>query len=156
MLEGQSGGFDNVAVALGRIAGKIEQIPFDDIGKNLDATLVSVKDTVGGQDMKNAIAELNQTMQDVHKLVKSADSGLTPALAKLPAMADQLNQAIENANHAFGNAGYGADSDFQRNASRMMRQVDDAMRSIRLLAEFLDKHPESLIRGRSNQPSGDK
>ena len=156
VLDGQNGGLDNVTVAMGRIASKIEQIPFDDIGKNLDATLVSVRDTVGNGDLKNAIAELNTTMQDVHKLVKNTDSGLTPALAKLPGMADQLNQAIENANHAFGNAGYGADSDFQRNASRMMKQVDDAMRSIRLLADFLDKHPESLIRGRTNQPSGDK
>ena len=155
VLEGQSGGIDNVTTALGRIAGKIEKIPFDDIGKNLDATLVSIKDTVGSNDMKKSIAELSATMQDVHKLVAQANHDLTPALQKLPAMAEQLSKAIENANQAFGNTGYGADSDFQRNAQRLMHQVDEAARSIRLLADFLDKHPESLIRGRSN-PSSEK
>jgi paraquat-inducible protein B len=153
VLQGQSGGFDNVTVALGRIAGKIEQIPFEDIGKNLDATLVAVKNTVGGDDLKKSIAELATTMQDVRKLMAEADHNLTPVLQRLPAMADQLSHAIENANQAFGNTGYGADSDFQRNTQRLMREVGEAARSIRLLADFLDKHPEALIRGRSSQSS---
>jgi paraquat-inducible protein B len=32
-----------------------------------------------------------------------------------------------------------------------MVQVGDTARSIRLLADFLDRHPESLIRGRTEQ-----
>jgi paraquat-inducible protein B len=31
-----------------------------------------------------------------------------------------------------------------------MSQFNDAARSIRLLADFLDRHPEALIRGRAN------
>ncbi len=32
-----------------------------------------------------------------------------------------------------------------------MSQLNDAARSIRLLADFLDRHPEALIRGRTAQ-----
>ena len=31
-----------------------------------------------------------------------------------------------------------------------MAQLNDGVRSIRLLADFLDRHPEALIRGRAN------
>ena len=150
VLPGEGGGIDNITVALGRVAAKLEQIPFDDIGKNLDATLRSVQTTIGGEDMQNAVHQLSLTMNDVHKLVKDADNGLTPALARLPAIADQLQQAVANANQAFSGSGYGANSDFQRNATRLMQQVSEAMRSLRLLADFLDRHPEALIRGRSD------
>ena len=150
VLPGEGGGIDNLTVALGRVAAKLEQIPFDDIGKNLDLTLKSVQTTIGGEDMQNAVHQLSLTMNDVHKLVKDADNGLTPALARLPAIADQLQQAVANANQAFSGSGYGANSDFQRNATRLMQQVSEAMRSLRLLADFLDRHPEALLRGRSD------
>ena len=153
VLPGESGGIENITVAMGHIAGKIEQIPFDDIGKSLDATLKSVQNIVASPDLNNAIHELSGTIADAHKLVKEADQGIGPALARIPAMADQMQQALTNANHAFGQSGFGADSDFQRNVSRLMKQVNEAMRSIRLLADFLDKHPEALIRGRTSGAS---
>ena len=37
----------------------------------------------------------------------------------------------------------------QRELERAMTQVGDTARSIRLLADFLDRHPEALVRGRS-------
>ncbi|RYZ59696.1 MAG: MCE family protein, partial [Proteobacteria bacterium] len=150
VLPGEAGGIDNVTVALGHIAGKLEQIPFDEIGKNLDATLVSVNQVVSGPDLKNAIHELSATMTRAHHLMDEADQGLTPALKKVPEMANQMQQAVANANNALGQSGYGSNSDFQRNMSRMMLQVSDAVRSVRLLADFLERHPESLIRGRTN------
>ena len=150
VLPGEGGGMDNVSVALGHIAGKLEKIPFDDIGKNLNETLASVSNTVGGQDMQNAIKKLSATMEDVRKLVANADKNLGPTLERLPQIADQLQQAIAGANTALGGgAGYGADSDFQRNIQRLMTQVSEAARSFRLLADFLDRHPEALLRGRN-------
>jgi paraquat-inducible protein B len=34
---------------------------------------------------------------------------------------------------------------------RLMSQVNDAARSYRALADYLDRHPEALIRGRGAQ-----
>jgi paraquat-inducible protein B len=34
---------------------------------------------------------------------------------------------------------------------RLLDQVNETARSIRLLADFLDRHPEALIRGRTGQ-----
>jgi paraquat-inducible protein B len=48
---------------------------------------------------------------------------------------------------------YGGNSQFQRDLERLMAQLNDTARSIRLLADFLDRHPEALIRGRTAQGS---
>jgi hypothetical protein len=36
----------------------------------------------------------------------------------------------------------------------MMREVNDTARSVRSLADYLDRHPEALLRGRSQQGGG--
>ena len=49
--------------------------------------------------------------------------------------------------------GYGGNSDFSRNANRLLAQLTDAARSFRVLADLLTRHPEALIRGRTDQGS---
>ncbi len=84
-------------------------------------------------------------------LVRHTDQNLTPVLQQLPKISADLQQAVARANAALGEGGYGGNSDFQRGVARVLDQVNDAARSIRLLVDFLDRHPEALIRGRTAQ-----
>lgn len=151
LMPSQSGGLDNIENSLSDIATKIDAIPFEDIGKNLNAALASVNHVVSGPEVRNALQKLSETLTDVQHLVRHTDQGLTPALQRLPQISAELQQAVAKANTALGEGGYGSNSDFQRNMSRLLDQVNDAARSIRLLADFLDRHPEALIRGRTSQ-----
>ena len=47
--------------------------------------------------------------------------------------------------------GYGGNSTFNRDFDRMMVQITDTARSLRVLADLLTRHPEALIRGRTDQ-----
>ncbi len=151
VMPSQNGGIDNITASLSDIATKLDHIPFDEIGKNLNDTLRSVSQTVGGPDVKNALRKLSETLGDVQHLVRHADQGLTPVLQRLPKIGAELQKAVERANAALGEGGYGGNSDFQRGVARVLDQVNDAARSIRLLVDFLDRHPEALIRGRTAQ-----
>ncbi len=151
LIPSQGGGLDNITTSLSDIATKIDAIPFEEIGKNLNRTLASVSDTVSGPDVKNALRKLSETLTDVQHLVHNTDRGMTPVLQKLPQISTDLQQAVSKANAALGQGGYGSNSDFQRNMSRLLDQVNDAARSIRLLADFLTRHPEALIQGRTAQ-----
>ena len=92
---------------------------------------------------------------DVQGLVKRTDAGLTPLLKRLPEISNNLDQTLSRASQLVGSVdnGYGSNSQFSRDLERLMSQFNDAARSIRLLANFLDAHPEALIRGRTNQGS---
>jgi paraquat-inducible protein B len=151
VLPSQAGGLDNITTSISDIATKLDQIPFDQIGQSLNNTLHSIDRTVSGPDVQNALRSLSATLSDVQHLVRKADTGLTPVLQKLPRISQDLQQAVARANAALGEGGYGGNSDFQRNIGRLLEQVNDAARSIRLLADFLDRHPEALIKGRSGQ-----
>ncbi len=149
VMPSQGGGLDNITTSLSDIATKLDRIPFDQIGRNLNETLASVNRTVSGPDVKNALQKLSATLTDVQHLVRHADQGLTPVLQRLPKISADLQEAVAHANAALGEGGYGGNSDFQRGVARVLDQVNDAARSIRLLVDFLDRHPEALIRGRT-------
>ncbi len=151
VMPSQGGGVDNIMASLSDITTKLDKIPFEDIGKNLNATLASANRVIGGPEVRNALARLSDTLTDVQHLVRHADQGLAPVLQRLPKISAELQQAVEHANAALGEGGYGGNSDFQRGVSRVLDQVNDAARSIRLLVDFLDRHPEALLRGRSGK-----
>ncbi len=139
ILPSRSGGLSNILVAAEDIAGKLGRLPLDEIGQNLNGALRSA----------------SGAMASVQELVKRTDAGLTPALRRLPEITAGLQEAVAKAGRAFGSidASYGSNSQFQRELGRAMTQVGDTARSIRLLADFLDRHPEALVRGRAGLAS---
>jgi paraquat-inducible protein B len=46
--------------------------------------------------------------------------------------------------------GYGSDTQFHRDLDRLMAQLNDAVRSFKGLADLLTRHPEALVRGRTD------
>ncbi len=151
VMPSQGGGLDNITSSLSDISTKLDRIPFDEIGRNLNSALAAVSRTISGPDMKNALQKLSQTLTDVQHLVRHTDQNLSPVLQRLPKISADLQQAVARANAALGEGGYGGNSDFQRGVARVLDQVNEAARSIRLLVDFLDRHPEALIRGRTAQ-----
>jgi paraquat-inducible protein B len=126
VLPSQGGGVDNLTAQLSDVATKVNKIPFEDIGNNIDAMTKSF-----------------------NHLANQVDAKATPALAQLPGIMASAQGAVDKANGALGEAGYGQNSQFQHGLERLTNQMNDAMRNIRVLADYLDRHPEALLRGRS-------
>ncbi|WP_424139729.1 intermembrane transport protein PqiB [Roseomonas chloroacetimidivorans] len=153
VLPSQGGGASDIMGALSGVAGKLERFPIEEIGRNLNNALASVNGLVGGPELRSAVHALAGTLEQVQGLVRRTDAGLAPLLRRLPAIANNLDQAIGRANTAIGSIerGYGRDSDVNRQMERLLSQANDTARSIRLLADYLDRHPEALLRGRTDR-----
>ena len=147
------GGVSGLITSASEILQKVDAIPFTQIGNNANALLKTLTATIGGPEVKQAINAATGALVDVQGLVKRTDAGLTPLLRKLPEISNNLDQTLNRASQLVGsvNNGYGTNSQFSRDLERLMSQFNDAARSVRLLADFLDRHPEALVRGRSNQ-----
>lgn len=130
------GGLDNILTAVSDIASKLDRLPLDEIGANLNGTLRAASGAA----------------TSIQGLATRADAGLSPVLSRLPALMASLQDTVAKAGRTVGTLGssYGADSPFNRELSRALVQVGDTARSIRLLADYLDRHPEALIRGRAD------
>lgn len=146
-----SGG--DIMGAVSGIAGKLERLPLEEIARNLNDTLASVNGLVGGPELRGAVGALSGALQGVQDLVRSADAGLTPLLRRLPGIASNLDQAIGRANTAVASIqrGYGGDSVVNRELERLLARANETARSVRLLADYLDRHPEALLRGRTDR-----
>jgi len=148
ILPSSTDNLEDVGATVAQIADKLNRIPFEQMGKNANEILVSVKRATASPKLEHAMASLDSALQEVAALALEARTNLGPALARLPAISEKLETAVDGANQALGQSGYGSDSTVQRQLERTMSQVADAARSIRLLADFLNRHPEALVSGR--------
>ena len=147
ILPSQKGGFSGIEDSLADVAAKLDALPLTQIADHLDGVLAGASNTLNGPDLKQALNQLAGTLRSVHGLADHANHGLTPLLQRLPAIADQLEDTLHHANDLV--ASYSGGSDFQGNLQSVLGQVKDAARSLRLLADYLDRHPSSLLFGRS-------
>jgi paraquat-inducible protein B len=147
------GGGDDIAIAATQLVSRLNAIPFESIGKNLDETLAGVNKLANDKQLTESLAALHAALTSTQTLITNMNNGLTPAMKRLPAIAAGLEDSVKSTDKLIGSlqGGYGNDSRFNRDVSRLMAQLSDAARSIRVLADLLSRHPEALIRGRADQ-----
>lgn len=113
------GEFDQIQEQISNIVTKLDAIPFDQIGNNLNSTLTSADALLKRLD--------GQVLPEVQKAVQDAQRTLGAA-------SDALSD----------------DSRLQGDVRDTMDEVGRAARSLRTLADYLQRHPESLLRGRKD------
>jgi paraquat-inducible protein B len=147
------GSADDVATAATNLVNRLNDIPFESIGNNLNLTLAGVNALVNDKQLGESVTALRSTLASAQILVNNLNNGITPAMQRLPAIAAGLEDSVKRTDRLIGSleSGYGGDSRFSRDVGRMMSQLSDAARSIRVLADLLSRHPEALIRGRGDQ-----
>jgi paraquat-inducible protein B len=108
---------------------------------------------VNDKQLGQALTELRSTLAGAQNLVDNLNHGVTTVREHLPAIADGLESSVQRTDKLLASlqSGYGGDSRFSRDVSQLMGQLSDAARSIRVLADLLSRHPEALIRGRTDQ-----
>jgi paraquat-inducible protein B len=121
---------DSVATIL----RKVEKIPFDRIGA----------------DVEKAIATLDATLKRIDQTVANADRELTP---ELRATIEQGRQTLAAAERA-ATAAQGVVSPDGAVAVELrdaVRELNRTLQSLRSLADYLERHPEALIRGKRQE-----
>jgi paraquat-inducible protein B len=146
----EGSGFAGLTASATELLNKVNTMPFDQIGKNLDGILKSVNDVAQGPQMKKALTELAGMIASAQNMVQNLNSGLSPAAKQLPEVTAGLQKTLANANKLVLSldSGYGDNTKFNRDMERLLVQANDALRSIRALSDLLARHPEALIKGR--------
>ena len=132
---------------------RLGSLPFEEIGRNLNGVLAGANALANDPQLKQAIASLQSTLVTTQTMFANINRGIEPALNRLPGIANGLDDAVKRTDRLIASmeTGYGANSQVNRDIARLMVQLSDAARSIRVLADLLARHPEALIRGRTSQ-----
>jgi paraquat-inducible protein B len=120
------GTLSEVQPQIAEIVAKVSKIPFDEIGRDLQTTLKQAQASIGRltPEAQQALAEVRRTLQSVQ------------------ASLDRLDRNLLDTS-----------SPVQRNAQDTMEQLQRAARSLRALGDYLERHPESILRGKPADPA---
>jgi len=102
-----------------------------------------------GSDLSKALATLDQTLQSTDKLVSGVDGKLMPELSST---FTDLRAAIASANGVLQNTDatlLGKDAPAQQELRDALQEITRAARSLRVLADYLERQPSSLIWGKT-------
>jgi paraquat-inducible protein B len=117
------------------VIAKLEKLPYEEIGADLTKVLKS----------------LNETLQDASKAVNRIDADLTPALKET---VEEIRRAVAAADGLLKSTDatlVGRDAPAQQELRDALQEIARAARSVRVLVEYLDRHPEALLRGKTDE-----
>ncbi|MEC5386398.1 MlaD family protein [Uliginosibacterium sp. H3] len=119
------GSLNELEASLANIARKLDKIPFDEIGK----------------DLHTAIRSLDATLKNADGLMRTLNQEVAP----------EFKRAVQEARETVSRAErlLQQDSPLQVEMRDTLREVGRSAQSLRTLTDYLDRHPEALIRGRT-------
>jgi paraquat-inducible protein B len=122
------------------LLSKIETVPIEQIGKDLGDTLQNVKQLSESKELLEAVQALNQTLQDARELAQNLNTNVAPAITATLDRAQQTLVSVEGT--------LGKDSPLQYELRLAIKELGESARSLRVLLEYLERHPDSLIFGK--------
>jgi paraquat-inducible protein B len=147
-----SGGLSGLQASAGDLLRNVNAIPFASIGQSLNAMAKNMSELTNGPQLQQALTAMTNTMIAAQSTMKALDTNMGPFTKQLPEIATSLQATLKQTNQLLHSVdtGYGSDTQFHRDLDRLMAQLNDAVRSFKGLADLLTRHPEALVRGRTD------
>jgi paraquat-inducible protein B len=122
-----SNGLDEIQDSVGSIVRKLSKVPIDQISYRLLSTMTS----------------LDQTLKSTDQLMKHVDGSIAP---QVEATLAEAQAAMKNAKDLLGQ-----DAPLQSDLGATLLQLSRAAKSVTALVDYLERHPESLLRGKPGE-----
>jgi len=102
-----------------------------------------------GQDLHIVIKNLNKTIKQGNIFLKNIDKKVTP---ELTSTLKQVKKTLEQAKESLAAMEHlvGSDSALNQDARHALSELAAAAQSMRVLTDYLERHPDSLIYGKGN------
>ena len=169
----------SVPTPLEELQKTLENLPLKEIVENLNITLAEIQRLVSSIDAKKTTQTLEATIRDVQILVRHVNAKVDPLVENIlntsETAAETLEEAkgtlvdgrghmkelsastkstLESARAALEQSektlqSFSGDSRFANELNRTLRELAAATRSLRHLSDYLERHPEALIRGKA-------
>ncbi|MGB3223066.1 MAG: MlaD family protein [Desulforhopalus sp.] len=122
---------------------RLDDLPLEDIVRDLQQTLAGVDRLVNGPDIPHAVKSLGRMMTEFENTATSINTETMP----------QFNVALVEIQKVLNNLDLWVSSDgpLQGDLSKMLQELSAAGRAVSELSDMLERHPEALIQGKRGQ-----
>ncbi len=149
--------FRGMIQSLSRIFTKLDRLPLEEIGRNLNQMMAGANSLVNDEHLKDSLVHMDEALKRLNQVlallskrsgpmmlsVEEASRdvrGLIAATEKAVVRAESTLKTINDSVSENGPMG--------REIMGTLRELSAAARSIRVMADYLERHPEALIKGK--------
>jgi paraquat-inducible protein B len=142
---------DQLQASVTGILDKIADLPIEPLVTSLANTAKSLEAIVASPGVGDAVRALGPSLGALQQALGRLDADAGPVLASFKSAADSAAATLRQAQTTLASVQrtIGSDSVLTNDAESLMQELTRAARSIRVFADYLDRHPEALIRGKS-------
>ena len=141
---------EKLQLTLSKFISKFDNLPIDEFVKRLTDIAAGIDRLINSPQTEENVRSLNATLKGLQSLVHNLNNQVNPMSANIQESFKAAKAALEQAQKTLaaveGVAGDASSLRYQMGEA--LEQISDAARSLRVTAEYLDQHPEALIRGK--------
>ena len=142
-----------------RFANALSDLPYDEIARDLSATLGAFRDLARSAEVRSALAaagsagkDLSKTLGNVDRLVadlrgKVNDADVVQVVGDLHRTLDAAQRGLTQIQQTLAGT-----SGAQREFSHTLSEISRAAAAVRVLAEYLERNPSSILEGKPPAP----
>lgn len=136
---------------------KLRNLPLDKIAHELLETMEGTNRLANSPELIETVQTFHETIEDVQRVIRERDESLGQTFEDVQKLTRDLDQAVveladsmEDTLSVARNALEIADpnSPMMVNLASTLKELSGAARSIRALADYLERHPEALVHGK--------
>jgi paraquat-inducible protein B len=151
-----------------QMLNKLENLPLNELLEKALDLLNHIDQLVSSQDVKDSLSNIKLVTEDAHKLLTHVDAQVEPlststqqTLGDISSLARNVNNqvqplsdsaisALNEARAALNSINdlLGKDSATRADLENALDELSKAANSIRILTDYLQQHPEALIKGK--------
>ena len=156
-----------------RLTRKLEDIPVDQLMSNITSITEGLNQLVNSPELHQSLLSLNETLENINRVVKSPellksivslhaaldnlgslarkiDARIEPLSTDLHATLDETRETMAQARDTLESAQYlVSDQKLLYAIDNVLAEITSAARSVRDLTDFLERQPQSLLRGKT-------
>jgi paraquat-inducible protein B len=132
---------EEITTSLTQLLKKLEKLPIEQIGSDLRDTVSGAKRLMNSAELQQSVTALDETLNQAQKFIAALNTDIAP---DLKAAVSNLNSALIQAQKLAKSL----NSNVAPQTDRTLKELQAAARSIKVWAEYLERHPEALIRGK--------
>jgi paraquat-inducible protein B len=144
---------EQIRAAIGNVMENIAELPIEDILYKLQEALDGIAEFVDSEELRDAVASVSASMDSLAAATGRIDAHVDSVAAKFNVTADSLQLTMREIRQAVAGLERvtSEESPIHYELTKALDELSEAARAMRLLAEYLERHPEALLVGKEQR-----
>ncbi|CAB4046978.1 MlaD family protein [Paraburkholderia phenoliruptrix] len=137
---------DTTMAKANEVIQKIDDLPIRQTGEQVRSIAAHINALSSSPQIRDSLTHIDHSVAQIDRTLQQVTPQIGPLVTQLRETASSAERTVAAANRTLG-----ADASSQNDLPATLQELTDTARSIRALADYLDRHPEALVEGRQKE-----